>query len=276
MEQALFSNQVSFRETQQGSQRIWDTGGALPVLLMIPDGPCVIEHYRELIEELRPRFRVVCFEIPGFGYSTPNRNFSLQVPIISDLVIELMNFLEIPRAALAFTCSNGFYALRTANQYPDRITHVILAQTPSFFSMRRWTERIIPKPLRIPILGQTLMGLQCRKAALQWYKTALPRQSLHLEPFSKMATQALENGAHFCLASLVQNLAQTDTSSLVVTNTPVLAIYGDSDFSHLYTDFTSILEHAPSAKLVKFEKCGHLPDIEKPQKYTKQITDFIQ
>ena len=56
---------TSILQTAAGSIRVCDTGGDRSPLVVIPDGPCVIEHYREVIAALRERARVICMEMPA-------------------------------------------------------------------------------------------------------------------------------------------------------------------------------------------------------------------
>ncbi|NJM76206.1 MAG: alpha/beta fold hydrolase [Acaryochloridaceae cyanobacterium RU_4_10] len=139
-------------QTQAGILRVLDTGSRKPPLLIVPDGPCVIEHYADLIELLALDFRVVCFDLPGFGFSYPASSFDFSVSQTAETVVEVMDLLEIPFAVLAFTCANGFFALHVAQHHPHRVSHLVLGQTPSFQSMRQWNDRIIPKILHVPYI----------------------------------------------------------------------------------------------------------------------------
>jgi hypothetical protein len=107
---------------------------------------------------------------------------------------------------LAFTCANGFFALHLAKHHPNRASHLILGQTPSFQSMRQWSDRMIPKVLHVPYVGQIIAASLVRKMAASWYKQALPANSTQTDQFVQCADQALKSGGCFCLASLVQGL----------------------------------------------------------------------
>lgn len=71
-EKSLRAENMKLLATQAGLLRVLDTGGPKNPLLIVPDGPCVIEHYADLIDLLSPDFRVVCFDLPGFGFSYPS------------------------------------------------------------------------------------------------------------------------------------------------------------------------------------------------------------
>ena len=109
-----WTDNICLISTDFGKIRVLDTLGEKPVILTVPDGPNVIEHHHDLISKLSENFRIVCFEFPGIGFSYPNSRYDYSFDKASKLVINLMDLLKIDNAALAFSCSNGFYAIKTA------------------------------------------------------------------------------------------------------------------------------------------------------------------
>jgi pimeloyl-ACP methyl ester carboxylesterase len=274
-ESSLKSESMKLLRTQAGVVRVLDTGSRKSPLLIVPDGPCVIEHYTDLIELLALDFRVVCFDLPGFGFSYPALGFDFSVSQTAETVVEVMDLLEIPFAALAFTCANGFFALHVAKNHPNRVSHLLLGQTPSFPLMRQWNDRIIPKILHVPYVGQLIVAGLTRKISSGWYDVALPSSNEHKSQFVQHADHALKSGGCFCLASLVQGLRRTQETEIREVSVPTLLIYGNKDRSHKHTDFESLRDHAPNAEIIMFQGCGHFPDLERPQEYAKHIKSFV-
>lgn len=254
---------MRYLETHAGPLRAMDTGGSKPALVLTPDGPCVIEHYDVLIKRFSEQFRVICFDMPGIGFSFPSRGYRFGIAETADIIVELLDALSVPRAAFAFTCANGFFAMNLAKRYPHRVSHLVLAQTPSFDDMRKWTDRNIPKLLRVPYVGQAVSAVKAEYLATRWFNRALPRGSQHKSDFVARARNALQAGGCFCLASLVQGLLRSQHDDLRDVRCPTLAIHGDSDFSHKQTDFTSITDLIPHAQVVAFRGCGHFPNLER-------------
>src|SRR4051812_21355497 len=65
-----------------------------PCVLMVPDGPCVVEHFSELAKSLSKRFYVVVFDLPGFGFSRPKTGYSHSFEQVSETIEEVMNALQ--------------------------------------------------------------------------------------------------------------------------------------------------------------------------------------
>lgn len=257
-----------FVETRLGRLRVLDTGGQGPVVLMAPDGPNVIEHHAPVIERLAAHARVVCFDLPGFGYSKPPLNYRHRLQDGAAAVLAVMDALEIPEAALHLSCANGLYAIAAAKLAPQRIRRLLLCQTPSLQSMLDWTDHNIPKPLQLPVVGQLLVRATRRRFAGVWYRIALPDKT-RLPEFHGLADHALTHGGCFCLAGVVQGLAQAQDHELSGVKQPVTMIWGDRDRSHRRTRAESLLDLLPQAQLTHFTDCGHFPDLEQPQRYAE-------
>ncbi len=258
--------------TARGTLRLRDTGGSGPVVVMVPDGPNVIEHHAPVISRLAPHARVICFDMPGFGYSRPPFGYGHTVQQGAATVLAVMDALDVREAALFFSCANGFYAIAAARLAPQRIRRLLLCQTPSLSSMPAWTQRNVPTPIRTPIVGQLLVRATRRKFAHTWYGMAMPPdkpgQPQRAE-FRASADYALTHGGCFCLAGVVQGLAQANEQDLAGVKQPTTLLWGDADRSHKHTRAETLLDLLPQAHIIHFPDCGHFPDLEQPQRYTE-------
>ncbi len=262
-------------KTSQATVQIFDSGSDKPCVIFVPDGPNVIANYEVLIGLLKVRYRVVCFDMPGFGYSTPPPGYDHSLDQGAATVIAVMDELKINSATLAFSCANGFYALRVAQLAPDRVSRLFLSQTPSLAAMQAWSKRVVPRVLHIPVLGQVVAWAARRKAARSWYRLALPKGS-DASAFKRPAMHALANGGCFCLAGVVQGLKRENVNFLGKISTPCTILWGSLDRSHKLTDPNSFLELVPHAEIIHFENCGHFPDIEQPERFARVLGERIQ
>lgn len=263
-----------YLDTAAGRIRVFDSGGPMPAVIFVPDGPNVIEHYERLIPLLTPCLRVVCFDMPGFGFSLPSGTYTHSLDQGAATVLAVLDGLRIDHATLAFSCANGFYALRAAKLAPQRINSLFLSQTPSMEAMQRWTGRVIPALLRIAVLGQLIIWLTRKRAAHGWYDVALPKTA-DREPFRAPARQALACGACFSLASVVQGLGREHDAAVTGVTAPCVLVWGPQDRSHRYTPAASLKDCVPHADLVQFEDCGHFPDLEQPERYAALLIAHV-
>ncbi len=270
---------MRFVPTSAGRIRVSDTGGAgegAGTVVLVPDGPNTVEHCARLVELLSSQgVRVVCFDMPGFGFSVPGAAYTHGLDAGARAVLEVLDRLGVERAALAFSCANGFYALRAAQLAPGRVAGLMLSQTPSLADMQGWALRTVPNALRVPLLGQGLGWGFRGKAASSWYGLALPRGA-DPAPMRETARRAFHCGACFSLAGVVQGLLREDPrAALGHPGTPCTLVWGAQDRSHRRTDPASLLRHMPHARVVRFDDCGHFPDLEQPQRFAGLLMESL-
>ncbi len=261
--------------TPVGVVRVFDSRSSKSCVVFVPDVPNVIEHYGALFSLLSQQLRVICFDMPGFGFSLPEPTYAHSLDQGAGAIIGVMDALEIERATLAFSCANGFYALRTAQLAPHRIAGLFLSQTPSLQAMHAWADRVIPWPIRVPVIGQTVAWLARHKAAHAWYDIALPKTT-DREPYRRAAHDALSSGGCFCLAGVVQGLARESPAALDDIAAPCTMIWGAKDRSHRHTRAESLLDCVPKAEIIRFEDCGHFPDLEQSERYAAGLLRHIE
>ena len=265
-----------FLDTAYGKIRVLDTKEKKTVVINVPDGPNVIEHQLPLIKELSKNYRVVCFEYPGIGFSFPNAKFDYSYKNGAGLLLQVMDLLEIQNAVLLFSCSNGFYGIQAVSDYPDRIKHIFLSQTPSVTSMIKWTSTNIPSVLKIPLIGQIINSVSSKKLAEIWYQYALPKDSVQRHDFVETAHKSLTHGGCFCLSSLVQGLIVEEKTTLNMADVPATLVWGTKDFSHRKTDKYTIQNHIKDCEIIEFENCGHFPELEDTNRFVQLIKERIK
>ena len=257
-------------DTSQGAIRVFDSGGDKPCIVLSPDGPNVIEHYEDVIELLAPHFRVLCFDMPGFGFSAPGSAYDHSLQRGATVMRELMDQLGVAKATIALSCANGFYAIRLAQLAPQRVERLVLSQTPSLQAMHRWTDRVVPKVLKVPLLGQVLSRVFRQKMATAWYHVALPKTT-PAAPFNNVARRALRCGGCFSLAGVVQGLSREPAGAARLQGVPYTVLWGTQDRSHRFTSPTAILDDVPHAQIIVLSDCGHFPDLESPQRFVQAV-----
>lgn len=267
---------IEMLDLSNGKIRVLDTKEGKESLLIIPDGPNVIEHHFELVEALGKSYRVIIFDLYGFGFSTHDGSYDYSFDKTNVLINELLEILNIKRTNIVFPCANGFYGIAYANTYPERINQLILLQTPSLDYMDKWAQRTVPGYLKKPFLSQLVMPFVEKKFADKWYDYALPK-GIDPDPYKSIAIQAIKNGGVFCLCSLTQGIAtQNDNDFSLDNSLPVTLLYGAKDFTHKHTDFESIRAYHSKVDLISFEESGHFPHLEDKNRFIQIIKDKVK
>ena len=102
VEQAITRPDISFLQTPAGSIRIRDSGGQSPSIIFACDAPSVLEHYDAIFELLSPSYRLICLEMPGFGFSWPSLSFDFSMQQYVGIVAHTITELKAGPATLMF------------------------------------------------------------------------------------------------------------------------------------------------------------------------------
>ena len=266
-------DKYSFLETDSANIRFFYSGGDnKPILLTAPDGPCFLEHFEEYIDKAKKHWRVVILDMPGFGESFPINGYDHSFSGAADTLKRLVDHLALKDITLSLSCGNGFYGIYFAKKYPELIKKLVLLQTPGLKGMEPWLRASVPRPVKIPFIGQLLVYVQRLKILKIWFKVALPKDSPHLKAWSDLSVKRIEQSCCNCLASVVQGYTAMKEDDLMGCEVPTLMIWGKKDYSHRFTNEFTLKDVIPDAEIVVWEDCGHFPELEQTDRYLSAIT----
>lgn len=250
-------------------------GNGPQTIVFMADPPNVIEHYDRLIEVLAPTFRVVCLDMPGFGFSYPRMEYNYSVDDQVMIISEFLGNLRLGPYHLAFSCGGAFAGVGIAQKFPDLVAGVINIQAASWEQQAQWAQRVdLMGLIGTPVLGQLLLASAPKWVARKWYDAALPCHEAAAE-FQAVGLESIRHGACFCLASGLQQLRSSPRPSLKAVTQPSLVLWGNADRTHRKTQKSSTREHFPSARWHEFECAGHFPELELPEQFAAICRDFI-
>ena len=268
---------MSLVEVEGAVIRIRESGQAdsSRTVVLVPDPPNVIEHYDQLFSKLEEHARVICFELPGFGFSVAGGGFGFSLDEYADASASLMKSLGVssPVIVWAASCLPAYVGFRVATRHPGALTAMVAGQAPSWDEQLRWARRIDrPRILSRPVIGQLFMGAAAARVARGWYEVAaLPSEREWIEA---IALDALARGASYSLASSFQRFA----SGLPQQNfsLPTVFVWGTLDRTHRKTDRDTALEVAPDATIVELKHCAHFPDLEAPSDFARLVDQVAE
>src|SRR5450432_2507269 len=255
--------------------RVRSAGSVGPPIVFLIDPPNTVEHYDVLIQILAQQARVVCVELPGFGFSTPGPAFDFGIQAYTVTIEELLRALELEACTVVGSCVWAYTALALAACAPDLVHSLVLTQSPCWADELRWSRRIDRRGIvRSPIIGQLAMYAGRTRAARRWYQSALPA-GLDRQPYLEPALAALDHGARFALGSLCQAWFGAGLPEFASVPQSARLIWGNVDRSHRRSRAHSLREFLPNAECVTFEACGHFPELEAPQRFVDVLGSLL-
>jgi pimeloyl-ACP methyl ester carboxylesterase len=122
-----FRADVKVASLEQTDIAYYERGSGDPLVMLIGTGSTMAEWDPALLSLLAQEHRLIIFDYPGLGQSGPwkGKTFS----DLAGTTVELLDHLEISRAAILGWSMGGFVAQRIAIEYPDRVSALVLAGT---------------------------------------------------------------------------------------------------------------------------------------------------
>lgn len=266
---------IGFHQGRTAQIRYRERGQGRP-LVFVADPPVTLEQYDELIDLYAREFRVIVFEIPGMGFSTPGAGYDLRFQPANDGIAEFLRAVVGEPAVLVFSCVGGFIAVDLAGRHPELVSHVVLIQTPSWAEAVRWKHSRDPQGvLGRPFLGQLAMNRLKRTRAPLWFNLALGGKTVRYQPFCDCAQHSLARGAGWALASAFQHYLTDESPPLPPIAQPTLVLWGLRDRSHAPTDKRSSAELARRVEMEQYEDLGHFPELEDPPRVLARLKRFL-
>lgn len=282
MSELHLTDESTSRYVQTRSWRLHynEAGDGHPVIMLHGSGAGATgwSNFRPNIPYLAESFRVIALDAPGWGRSQPGLPEHYDHP---NAVLELMDALEIERAALVGNSMGGSTAITFASRYPDRISHLVtmgagsLMEIPTMFGAGDGPSeglKILFQAYREPTLENMM-----RVAEIMTFDPANATQELARQRLDN----ALANPVH--LENFLQGLAtggpvrnRATQSDVVRITAPTLLIHGRDDRVVSYEYSLRLLPMIANSRLVLVNRCGHWVQLEHTDEFNRLVTDFIK
>ncbi len=217
--------------------------------------------------DLARSFRVLRYDQRGHGGTdAPGGRYTFAL-LIADAVA-LLDVLGIARAHFAGLSMGGATALGLAQLHPDRVDHVIVADSPcksTPATTQQWEERIVlAQKSGMEVLVEPTVG--------RWFPPELhAAKAAQIDKVRAMIRTTPVNGFIGCAAAL----ADHDYNSKVATVTrPVLFIAGGKD-GVTPAAMKDMNARLPGSRYVELEGAGHISNLDRPAEFTRAVREFL-
>jgi len=261
--------------------RYWAMGGGPPLLLIHGLGASV-EHWQRNMEPLSQHCRVYAMDLLGFGRSDKLR-IEISLPYAARFIADFMDAQGIERASLVGNSMGGLIALRFAIEFPERLDKLVLVDNAGFGRELNLMLRL----MSLPLVGE----LVCWCLSSKWGMDMMLRMLLY-DPRSvtdewvrKMAELARLPGARDSFLSVLRygvdlrGLRREILGPLLAQvpriKAPTLIVWGAQDrfipVAHAHIGQGMIA----GSRLHIFDRCGHVPQIERAEEFNRLVVDFL-
>ena len=234
--------------------------------------------WKKNIDALAERFKVYAIDLWGWGYSERLKKMEYSFELYGNQVTGFMDALNIERATLAGQSMGGSISVYVAAHFPERVDRLILVD-----------PAVIPYPMtttgkiyQLPFVGEFLNAipgdaLMKNNIKTIWFydknKVTEEYAKEVLQPFCIKGSYA---GAMYILRNVLKApYVEREANLLAKMNKPTLIIHGREDKAIPLDRSEALNDLWKGSKLVIFEKAGHSPHEEYPERFNKLAIDFL-
>ncbi len=225
-------------------------------------------------DALAQHYNLIRYDMRGYGKSDP-----LKAPADRrDDLRQLLDHLNIQRAALLGCSMGGEIALDFALEYPERVSALILVSAvPSGFEMQGEPPRYMMDMIEAMQQDdlERVSDLQLRIWADGEYREPIEfnqKARQHAEAMNKIA---VGNRTWLMDAEPVNPLDPPAVKRLKDIQVPTLAIVGGLDNAEIIRAADVMAKEIKNAKKVVIEGGAHVPNMDNPEEFNQIVIDFL-
>lgn len=221
-------------------------------------------------------FRVIAPDLLGYGYSDKPRHLDYTIPRQAEMVVGFMRRLGIDRAVLVGSSYGAAIAATIALDHPTLVEKLVLVGA---VTNNKPTRYLLMRLFSSPIIGDVLSPLVVgsRRLLRLRMKRVYDRHSWVLDERRVDARHLplRTRGAHRAIIRTVRRWdADRVSRDAHLLTQPTLLLWGDNDREVPLADGKRLQQSIPNSRLLVFRECGHLPQEEYPQAFTKLVVEF--
>jgi len=245
-----------------GGRLYYEVAGEGPIVVLIHDGVLYRVSWDEVFEPLSEHYRVIRYDRRGFGLSTaPQKAFSH----LDDLHT-LLRFLEVQQATLIGSSSGGGLAIDYTLAHPDQVNALVLVG--AVVSGLGYTSHFMDRTRANagPDLTSTIERWAADRYTIAPGNTAVRQRVRDL---------MLANPQKYHGDEYDRGPDQPALPNLGRIAVPTLILVGEADIPDVHAHAGAIEAGVPSTKRKIIRDAGHLPYLEQPQPFTRDVLYFL-
>ncbi len=260
--------------------RYWAAGDKGSAVVLVHGLGGFIENWMYNIMPLAAAHRVYALDLLGFG-QTQKTPLVRDIKILIDFIKDFMQTLEVPRAALVGNSLGGGLSLQFALEYPEMVEKLVLADTAGMGREVCPDFRFCAIPVLNSLFVKQKKGSKSGIIARLVYDPAVITQEFADLSYKYNSGEGAVKALLSALTSGLNILGQKSSltrpllDKLGAIKVPTLIIWGKQDAIIPVSHAHIAAQKIPGARLEIFDKCGHIPMYEQPDKFNQLVLEFL-
>ncbi|TWE08645.1 pimeloyl-ACP methyl ester carboxylesterase [Neobacillus bataviensis] len=241
-----------------------------PPILLIHGFASSTYTFRRIIPLLQKKFSIIAVDLPGFGKSEKSTSFVYSFENYAKLMIECIHKFGFANTHIVAHSMGGQIALNMARIAPDKINKLILLSSSGYLKR---SKKLLIISSYLPFFEKVIHYYIGRKDVKYHLGNVFFNQSLiNDELVREFGRPLAEKGFYKALIRLIRHReGDLLPKQLQDIQVPTLLIWGEEDRVVPVEVGKQLVQDLPDAKLITYEKTGHLITEERPELVFKNI-----
>lgn len=219
------------------------------------------------LDELKDEYGMLTYNLSGYGESSYRRDQGLQ-DHVEDLK-NLIDTLDLEEVVLHGHSYGTLIAIEYAKKYSPE--GLVLTGGGAYDLTPEWEK---------PMLKALLMLRLYRLPMNKWLMKKLAGKALHPETSEETVDEFLKSNPmphrRSAWETIVKSFWNYEPGNLEEIESPTLVIHGSEDGIVPAEAAEKTAQKIPDAEYKEFQKSGHLPMAEQPEKYNHALRNFTE
>jgi pimeloyl-ACP methyl ester carboxylesterase len=251
-----------------------DEGTGIP-LVCLHGAFSSLHTYNSWAKELMPHYRVVRYDLPGFGLTGANRNDDYSIQMHIDYLDEILDILKIEKCYLVGSSFGGWVAWEYAALRPERVEKLVLIDAAGFLDADS-----IPMPFmmaRMPLVDKVIKIAAQRETIELFLRQVYHNQDKITERLiDRYYDLFARTGNPDAFVRLANQRVKDHTRRLRDIEQPTLVLWGEQDKWLPVRGADRFLRLLPNAEGIIYENVGHIPMEEIPKRTAADLRAFLE
>ena len=220
--------------------------------------------------------RVISLDMPAFGLTGPNPENSYSYENYIQVIDSLLLKLQVKKCIIGGNSLGGGIAWHYAVAVPNKVAKLILIDA-SGYPKKEEKGSLGFKIAQMPVINNLLLFITPKSLIRKSLEGVYYDQNLLEETtITRYHELLLCAGNRKAALSLFKHPFTQNTEWIKTIQAPTLIIWGKEDGLISVDNASLFMQDIKNSKLVVFEKVGHVPNEEAPQKVAEAIYSFLQ
>jgi 2-hydroxy-6-oxonona-2,4-dienedioate hydrolase len=265
---ATLANAQTPKETTIFGQKIhYVEAGSGPNVILLHGLGGSSQGWQFNIGPLAEKFHVYVPDQIGFGKSDkPLVNYRIRTYV--DFLDQFCKQLKIERATLVGNSMGGWIAAAFTAAFPDRVDKLVLVDAAGYAPPKDFDTRVFFA------LNPTTRDAMKVLVSKVFYNKAFQTDDM----IDAAIAARLAAGDGFTIKSITESIIRGEDfldDTVKTIKRPTLIVWGREDGLTPLADAQRFQKDIAGSKLVVFDQCGHVPNLEKPGEFNTAVIKFL-